>query len=164
MNQQALPIAPSLFGLITTYVDQINKGKVSVKSPLKRTTPIVEFCRTFFQQFFENELGHEITSIDQQAKFEATHLRHDLDNNPETKALELLIGWFEELCDIWPDVLGFSYGGSATEFRNFHTIYVPRLLERLIVWAKARGFDEIVASAEEALRLYEPAVKKLFQS
>jgi hypothetical protein len=161
VNARQLPVEPALFDLVTRYAEELNAGKVSAKTSLKRTTPIVEFCRTFFVQFFEHELDHEIIGIDQQAKFDATRMRIDLEDQPDSEPTRLLIGWFEELCDIWPDVLGFSYGGSASEFLRFHTSYVPRLLQRTQSWAEVRGYDELVERAKAALAAYEPALKKL---
>jgi hypothetical protein len=156
-----LPVEPELFELVAQYARQIEAGEVSANDPLKRTTPIVEFCRTFFQQFFEHELNHEITGVDQQAQADAARLRGDLEDAKRDEPTRLLVGWFEELCEIWPDVLGFSYGGSTSEFRRFHTGYVVRLLERIQAWAKARGYKPLLDAAKKALAVYRPAVLKL---
>jgi hypothetical protein len=153
------PVALSLFDLVERYAKQIEDGKIDVKNPLKRTTPIIEFCRTFYQQFFEHELGLEIKGVDQSAKAKAIELRHAFDD--QAAPVPRLIAWFEELCDIWIDVLGFSYAGSASEFRRFHNTYVVRLLERIETWARAADYAELLERTKTARAVYGRAVTKL---
>jgi hypothetical protein len=154
------PIEPRLFDLVTQYASAVTSGKTSTKGPLKKTTPIVEFCRTFFQQFFEHVLGREITGIDADAKLAAINLRLDLEEKHGSESVRRLISSFEDLCEMWPDVLGFSYGGSASEFKRFNTAYVPELLGEIRDWAQEAGYPELVDRAGTALAAFESAATR----
>jgi hypothetical protein len=163
------PVSPLLFDLVTAYAGEIERAKALPKGPLKQKTPIVEFCRSFFAQFFENVLGQEITGVDSDTKLEATTKRLELQGErehiaepakAELDAKVALISSFEDLCEMWPDVLGFSYGGSASEYKRFHTTYVPELLGQIETWAGAAGETAIAERAKEALMVYKPAVTK----
>jgi hypothetical protein len=164
-----LPVSPVLFDLVTAYAGEIETAKALPKGPLKQKTPIVEFCRSFFAQFFENVLGQEITGIDSDTKLEATTKRLELEGErehtaepakAELEAKVSLISSFEDLCEMWPDVLGFSYGGSASEYKRFHTTYVPELLAQIETWANAASEMAIAERAREALAVYKPAATR----
>lgn len=163
------PVELLLFDLVTKYADEVKGEKVPPKGPLRRKTPIVEFCRTFFQQFFENVLDQEVTGIDQETKLEATTKRLELveerDTAEEPAKTEIttkikLISSFEDLCEMWPDVLGFSYGGSASEFKRFHTTYVPDLLEQIKTWATVADLPTLAERARAALESFKPAMRR----
>ena len=63
---------------------------------------------------------------------------------------------------MWPDVLGFTYGGLSTEFRRFHTDYIPRLLKRIAAWADAEGdLGDVSKAANTASDEWAKAVKRL---
>jgi hypothetical protein len=155
------PVEPRLFQLVEEYAEQLQRGEVDAKRPGKRPTPLVEFTRTFYQQFFEHEYGLEIQSVDQQTKLLAVRKRIELESVEGNKPAVLVIGWFEELCDMWPDVLGFSYGGSTGEYLRFHKSYVPRLLERVVKWATANGHTAVAEAAGKALEVYRPVADSL---
>lgn len=158
-----LPVSPELFQIVTDYSSALKAGKIDPKNPLKRTTPIIEFCQNFFLQFFENELGHEITGVGNDAKRLAVRLRLEAEKSERPEETRRLIAHFEELCDIWPDVLGVRYpgGSSATDFRNFHATYVVRLLDRACAWAKVRSYVALVERCESASQAYKAAVENI---
>jgi len=155
------PVDPRLFSLVTRYAKAIDAGKVSTKRPLSRDTLVVQFCVTFFQQFCEHEVGFEITGIDEKSKAAATRRRVKLGRQRNTMSTQHLLFSFEDLCDAWPNILGFGYGGSTAEFISFHTIYVPRLLERIVAWARDRGFEDVAKAAQSAADDYVPASERL---
>lgn len=161
MSADQLAVAPGLFDRVSQYAKQLSADGLSTKQPLKRDATIVVFCQTFFQQFFEHEFGHEITAVDRQAKEEAAALRIAAEKKRGKKQAVALVRSFEDLCDIWPDVLGFTYGGLTTEFRRFHTTYIPRLLRRAEAWAKASDMPQIEKAAAAASKEWSAAAKRL---
>jgi hypothetical protein len=156
-----LPIALELFSLLEQYGAAIEQGKVDTKKSVGRDTPVVQFCIAFFQQFFEHEHGLEITGIDETSKVAVIAVRLKLKRRRNVDSTRRLFFLFQDLCDAWPDILGFSYGGSQTEFRRFHAVYVPRLISRIEIWARNHGYRQIADRAREAARVYVPAAKKL---
>jgi hypothetical protein len=155
------PIALGLFDRVRDYARQLAKDGLSSKKPLKRDATIIVFCQSFFQQFFEYKFGYEITAVDAQAKLEATRLRVASEQNGTSPEAIALVRSFEDLCDMWPDVLGFTYGGLSTEFRRFHTSYIPRLLKRIGAWASADGLADIRTAARGASSEWTEAAKHL---
>jgi hypothetical protein len=153
-----MPVEPSLFELVEKYAQELNDGKVSAEKPLKRTAGIVAFCQNFYLQFFQNVLNSPITSIGMPAKRVAARVAVERGDalSAETNAL---VSWFEELCDIYPDVLALGYGGSVAAFRRFHEEYIPTLLERIIEWASADGHDGVKDAAEAAQLSYQAALE-----
>lgn len=128
-------VEPKVFDFLDDHLTSVASGKFDTNTAVKRETPIVDFCVTFFQQLFESQFREVIVAVDDKSKTQATRVRLGL-NGDEQGALVKLVSSFEELCDLWPDVLGFAYGGSATEFQRFHYTYLPRLLERIETWAQ----------------------------
>jgi hypothetical protein len=155
------PVAAELFDRLASYAKQLGAKGLQEKKPLKRDAVVVVFCQAFFQQFFEYAFGHEITSVDAQAKAEAARLRITAEGNDALVERAAIIRSFEDLCDLWPDVLGFSYGGLSTEFKRFHTTFMPRLLDRIVHWLKKDEFTELLTKAIAALDAWLEAVKKL---
>ena len=153
-------IAPGLFDLVVRYANDLADRGLSTRDPLKRDATIVVFCQTFFQQFFEYAFEYEITSIDQETKLEATRLRVEGKRDGASPEAIALVRSFEDLCDMWPDVLGFTYGGLSSEFRRFHTKYIPALLERIVRWAVVVGLTAIEVAAKAALATWEQTAKK----
>jgi hypothetical protein len=155
------PVAPELFDRLTTYAEQLASKGLDEKKPLKRDAMVVVFCQAFFQQFFEYAFHHEITSVDAQAKVDASRLRIAAEGNDDLADRVAIVRSFEDLCDLWPDVLGFSYGGLSTEFKRFHTTFIPRLLGRIIDWLKNDDFGELAARATRTHDAWREAVEKL---
>ena len=131
------PIQPSLFDLVSSYADDIAAGAVDASRPLLKTTPIIVFCENFYLQFFES-LGRPIVSVDDTSKRAAVELATELERQEGSRETVSLVQWFEEFCDLYPDVLAMGYGGSRVVFASFHTRYVPRLLDRADAWSRAR--------------------------
>ena len=158
---QESPIALGLFDRVRDYAGQLVKDGLSTKKPLKRDSTIVVFCQTFFQQFFEYRFAYEITAVDRQAKLDTSRLRVAAEANGTSAEAIALVRSFEDLCDAWPDVLGFTYGGLSSEFRRFHTTYIPRLLQRIVAWANAENIPELSDAASRASSEWDKAAKRL---
>ncbi len=160
-EQGAKPfVEPTLFELVQKYAKDIIEGRVKAGDRLKRTTPIIVFCQNFFLQFFENVFDHPITGIDLQSKLEAARLRIGTAGK-ENESKRLLIAQFESLCDLWPDALGFGYGGSKGAFMEFHKRYLPRLLDRIVTWAATVKEEPLIEAAKAARDAYKDALRHL---
>jgi hypothetical protein len=142
------PVAPQVFDLLDPYIAAVENGEIDVESPVKRRASIAPFLETFFQQFFEAGWNVEVKAIDQTAKVQATRVRLGLDRDTRSKTAKLIAS-FEELCDLWPDLLGSDYGGPPSELERFHKTYLPRLIRRISEWAQAEGYPQIQKRAED---------------
>src|SRR5437764_556673 len=109
MNAQPRnPPSLDLFQRVGDYAAQLGKSGLSTKSPLKQNAPIILFCQLFFQQFFDYEFGFALESVDQDTKQAVVALRIEHEDAAKPEAVALMRS-FEDLCDMWPDVLGFAY-------------------------------------------------------
>ena len=162
MSQQTdgLPVEPRLFLLIERYANALSGGEVR---PEDRLAPqVVAFCVNFFQQFLQNEVGLEITGIDDQSKVAAIRRRLELGQDASTLPIRRLIVMFQDLCDMWPDIVeGGSYDVPESPFAQFHKVYMPRLLKRIEDWARAREYSDIANSAETAAQTFNEASSKI---
>jgi hypothetical protein len=62
---------------------------------------------------------------------------------------------FEELCDLYPEILGYEYGGTFTDFRQFHERYFKRLLKRIDRWLASTGQSDAAERVEHLSDRYE---------
>lgn len=152
----ALPVEPTLFDPLIEYATLMTGPKFDFKKPLKEASPIPTFCQNFFVQFFDHELGVEITSIGDEAKKKAVAARRDLRGNV---ALPIVTS-FEKLCEIYPDVLGMTYGRPTTSLRDFYAGYLTSLLRRTEKWAHAKNYGPLVDKSAAAQAAIAAALKK----
>jgi hypothetical protein len=153
-------INPSLLELVTEYAATISAGEVDVTRPLKNTTPIVVFCENFFLQFFQS-FNVSITSIDSTSKQTAVEFELELKRDGGSSETLALITWFEDFCDLYPDVLAMGYGGSRAVFATFHTRNVVRLLDRAEAWARSETLTELEGAVKRAKKAYKAALPRL---
>ena len=153
-------INPSLLDLVAQYAATIEAGKVDVTRPLKNTTPIVVFCENFFLQFFES-YDVTITSIDSTSKQAAVGFALELERGGDSKETLALITWFEDFCDLYPDVLAMGYGGSRSVFATFHTTNMVRLLDRAEAWARSEKLEDLEQAVQQASGAYKAALPRL---
>jgi hypothetical protein len=146
----AEPVASGIFDFLDAYLTALEKKEIDSTSPIKSPAPIGDFLFTFYQQFFDSGWKVEITAIDLTSKGQAAKLRLAKAPKPERSAVKL-ISAFEDLCDLWQDLLGFQYGGHASELLRFHETYLPRLLKRIVDWARALNHPLLLGRAEVAL-------------
>jgi hypothetical protein len=149
-------LSPALFDLIDEYVEQLKSGTALSGKVVPETSPVITFTQNAFAQFFENEVGSEITGFDFKQKQRAARLRYSKKNRLSTQALAL-ISLFEQFCDVYEDVLGAGYGGQASVLEEFHCKLVVRLLERLRALAGAKHDSELRARVSSALVNFEEA-------
>jgi hypothetical protein len=154
-------VAPELFDVLIDYAKDIQQGKIK-PTRLVSTSPALTFCDNFYAQFFQNELGQEITSFSSDAKKIAVQCRLEVKDKGGLINTIQLITLFEKLCDDYPDILALAYGtGTKTAFLNFHNNYLLRLLERASAWAEAKKYSDIQGKAGLALSALRNALKSI---
>lgn len=144
------PVEPALFDLLDQYSDAIKAGKVRARRSVRRSSRVVTFLQSFFEQLFASCFDIQLEAFDDESKRLSVELRHE--KNVE-ELLRPVVSAFEEACDLYPDIIGSSYGGgSATTFRRFHKRYLPRLLQSVQRWAHAVGHAELAERAHQSNR------------
>lgn len=145
-----VPVEPSLFDLLDDYAAAIERGEIDPTRSLAWTSPALTFCENFYAQFFQKEVGQEITGFSLSNKRIAVRARLAVRATSPAATIQL-ITWFEKLCDIHPNVLALSYGGgSPIGFRDFHANYLMVLLQRIRTWAEARAYRALAERAQSA--------------
>jgi hypothetical protein len=154
------PIAPELFDLLDVYISDIENGKITPTPTLASTSPALTFCENFYAQFFQNVLDNEITGFDRETKQKAIRLRLRLKEHKSPATTIQLVTWFEQLCDIYPNVLALGYGGGTkAAFLSFHEGFLLTLLERVSAWAKVANYPEVEQRASSTLSALRNALK-----
>lgn len=152
-------VSPELFESVYEYAELLESGEAfSEKNVVPETSPIISFTENAFAQFFENEVGSEITGFDDKFKKRAASARYRKKKDLSKQALAI-IALFEQFCDIHEDVIAGGYGGASVVLEEFHTKYVSRLLERIRALAGAKKDAELHESADTALAQYENALE-----
>lgn len=153
-------VSPKLFESVHEYAELLESGEAfSEKNIVPETSPIISFTENAFAQFFQNEVGSEITGFDDNSKKRAARARYRKKSNLSKQALSLIV-LFEQFCDIHDDVIAGGYGGaSSAVLEEFHTKYVCRLLERFRALAGAKRDADLRATADAALSQYENALE-----
>jgi len=138
------PIEPSLFAYIDDYLKEASITRAK-RIPLAADSNLLVFLDNFFAQFFENVLGHEITSVTQIGAFEATKLqKHNKGWSAEVKRL---VKDFKHIGKSRRDLLGLAYGGGTSQLTEFHFKTMPELLTHIEAWAGAVGNDRVRQAA-----------------
>jgi hypothetical protein len=153
------PIEPGLLLLLERYAKDLGKREVKPEEGLAPELP--EFCQEFFQQFFESQVGLEITTIDAAAKRSAIRSRLRLGDDKSTLPVRRIILMFQDLCDLWPDISQDIYWTSESPLGQFHRNFMPRLLRRIVEWAESIGDEEITARASAAEQSFASAVTRI---
>jgi hypothetical protein len=153
-------IEPRLFDLLDEYSAAIIEGAIKPASGIRSTSKAITFLQSLFEQMFASSFGVQLEAFDYESKRMSVALRHEQEI---PRPLVPIVSAFEELCDLYPDVIGASYGGGSTAIlRRFHERYLPRLLRSLRRWAAESGQDELeqrVGSSAELLGKALAAVK-----
>lgn len=152
-------ISPELFESVDEYAELLESGEAfSEKNVVPETSPIISFTENAFAQFFENEVGSEISGFNDKFKKRAARARYRKKAELSKQALSLIV-LFEQFCDIHDDVIAGGYGGASTFLEEFHTKYVSRLLERVRALAGAKKDTELRDAADTTLAQYENALE-----
>ena len=137
----ASQIEPRLFDLLDEYSANIANGTIKPGTAVRRSSKVITFLQSFFEQLFASSFGIQLEAFDHESKRMIVALRHEQEVPAE---LRPVVSAFEELCDLYPDIIGASYGGGSTAtFRRFHKRYLPRLLRSSRQWAATSGQDEL---------------------
>lgn len=156
-----MPVSAELFDILIEYADDVIAGEIDFSRRLRQSSPVITFCQGFFVQFFQNELGEEITSIDGHAKQKAVRVRRRLVAAQEARETVLVVTWFEKLVEIYRDVLTITYGESTEGLRDFYENYVLELLMRARSWAESRGLADLVTKIGAAIARFEEAIDEV---
>lgn len=148
-------ISLSLFDSIDEYAALLESGNAFVRKVVPETSPVVSFCENAFAQFFQNVVEVEITGFDEKDQKRCARLRRAKRDLPQQ--MRALMALFEQFCEVIEDVLGAGYGGQATVLEEFHTVYVLRLLDRIIDLGQLLEDEELTGRAEDAYGTFEYA-------
>lgn len=155
---RASPIEPTLFDRVVAYAGLIENHTVSIDNYVKKTTGIVIFCQSFFEQFSKNVLGATLRAFDADAKAVAVHLRLELGDRDLPK--QRLIAEFEALCELWDGALGFEYDSSRDDVREFHKNFMPDLLTDIVDWSRTTADTPLIDAASQARDVYSRAIRE----
>jgi hypothetical protein len=150
-------VSPTLFDSIDEYVEQLESGNAFSGKVVPETSPVISFTENAFAQFFENEIGREISGFDFKYKRRAARLRYSKKGELSRQAIAL-ISLFEQFCDVHDDILGAGYGGQPSVLEDFHARLVTRLLERLRALAGVKRDAELRERADAALTRFSAAI------
>lgn len=156
------PIAPKVFDFVDEAIEELTKEEREVEEPLEIDSPIREFCRTFYEQFFANVGGKPIKGINEQSGLDATLLLNDRMLTWDDKKRPLLTR-FQHLCKIDGDICGRNKGGGEEIYRDFHEEFVIELIGEIEAWAKDSNQKELGDRASIAGGEYAKAVEKALE-
>lgn len=155
------PIAPEIFNFIDEAVEALAK-EGHVDEPLNFGSPVREFCRTFYEQFFANVANKRLLDISAESALEATLLLRDPKRSWSQEAKALLVS-FQHLYKMDADVRGQNYGGDSDIYREFHEVFVVELIEEIEAWGQSEGEEALAERAKEGAAAYEEAVSKAIE-
>jgi hypothetical protein len=135
----------------------LETGDHGIETPLGRDSPLLEFVQLAFDQVFRSELGVGIANFSQAEKEEVVLLAEKKSGGP---AVEGLLNLYVDVCNLWPDVLSFAYGGTSTDFLEFRTDLVPSLLGELDQLASAKNEEQLAETVKGAISTYSDAIAK----
>jgi hypothetical protein len=153
------PIELSLFDFVDEFATEISKDGLNPLDTLAANSRIIEFCESFFVQFFANVLHTEIEGFDSQSKRAASGIAIALKDDKTKKLVRVLIALFEKFCDMHADVIGGAYGAAEITYTTFHRQYIQRLLRRAAEWAKMAQLAELEARIVQSQKRYDEAAK-----
>lgn len=152
------PIAPEIFNRIDEAIEALaNKGQVD--EPLDFGSPIREFCRIFYEQFFANVANKRLLDISAESALEATLLLRDPKRDWSEEARALLTT-FQHLYKMDADVRGQNYGGDGDIYREFHEVFVVDLIDEIRAWAESQDERALAERATASAEAYAEAVSK----
>jgi hypothetical protein len=157
-SSQELPVKLELFTELGKYASE--HGSDDGINDLI-ASEILTFCQTFFQQFLRNVVRLEITGINDKAKEAAIRRRISLEKQQAPLPVRQLILMFQDLCDMWPDIVLGAYVHSESLFREFYASYIPQLLIQIHEWAQTGHFTELVEATSSAVIAFDALSSRL---
>lgn len=127
-------------------IEEIENGNVKISEPLVRgegaETGVTGVLNTAF------ELAKMKLEFDPSLGGVAAKLERRLRRLGKAELAGVLRA-YRWVAQLYPDILGTGYGGTAEDFEEFRRITVPEVLETVARWARAEGLkrdaEEIVA-------------------
>jgi hypothetical protein len=129
------PIEPTLFDFVEVFAGEVEAGGITGAGTVDESSAIIEFCESFFDQFFANVLHIQILGFGATSKNLASRAAVERRDAAALKSVRSLIALFERFCDLHGEVLGGDYGSAKITYRKFHADYMRKLLERAERWA-----------------------------
>lgn len=94
------PIEPSLFDFVETFAGEVADGSVTGTGTVEESSAIIDFCESFFDQFFANVVRVPILGFGPTSKALAARAAVDLRDDEMAKPVRSLIALFEKFCDL----------------------------------------------------------------
>lgn len=146
---------PSILSWLEEDATALIAGKESLDDPVRRSSKLMSFVEQAFAQSFRNRFGLDIMSFTQGDKDEVLiAAREARVEQPQKRLVDLYV----DICNVWPDVLSQSYGGSTADFLEFRTETVPELLNALSQLSAEHG-GSLTQDLDKAARAYKVALK-----
>src|SRR5690242_9785407 len=109
---------PAILAWLKEDAKALEAGIESLDDPVRRSSRLMSFIEQAFAQSFRNRFGLEIMSFTQGDKDEVLIAARDAKvEQPQKRLVDLYV----DVCNVWPDVLSQSYGGSTADFLEFRT-------------------------------------------
>lgn len=153
------PISLALFDAIDDFARDVRGGDPKPLAAVTVGVEIIVFCESFFDQLFANVLNCQIQGFNPQSQNSASRLAEELKRDPNSSApLRSLIGLFENFCEVYSQLISGSYAEGEITYRQFHELYVSRLLERAKAWAEKSDLPDLADRIDSALEVYDNAI------
>lgn len=150
-------VEPQLFDLLDEYVESIRSGGAGATQSVRGSSRVIVFLQSFYEQLFAYCFDLELQAFDDESKRLVVEMRH---GREVPNGLIPIVSDFELLCDLYPDIIGASYGGGSTAtFQRFHRRFLPHLLRSVAAWSRETGSDELSRRAEQSEYALRAALK-----
>jgi hypothetical protein len=146
---------PKILRWLEDDAKALEAGAETLDSPIRRHSNLMSFVEQAFAQSFRNRFGLDIMSFTQGDKDEVLIAAREAKvRSPQKRLVDLYV----DVCNVWPDVLSQSYGGSTADFLEFRTETVPELLTALTGLSKDLG-GPLTEKLDGAARAYKRALE-----
>jgi hypothetical protein len=146
---------PNILRWLEDEARALREGIEDWDEPVRRNSGLMSFVEQAFAQSFRHRFGIDIMSFTQSDKDEVLIAAREADlSQPHKRLIDLYV----DVCNVWPDVLSQSYGGSTADFLEFRTETVPHILTALKEVA-AESDATLTERLADATRAYETALK-----
>jgi hypothetical protein len=141
-----------VFDILDDYAGKVSVWSAAGATPLDEESSVLAFCENFFAQFFQNEMGSEITSITSVASRRAGVIRR---RSSTTAAQRRVIRRFQHLCKVHADLVGETYGSGGDERAEFFFSDLPELLHSIESWAEDAGHMNLRQRVQRTIVQYD---------
>jgi hypothetical protein len=149
-------IEPALLDYVTEYVADYDLA-TQLGDEFDRESSLIVFCRSLFEQLFDNVIGQPVNGFGPQAAERASVIRR-LHGREWSRDLKKLVGHFQHFCRLHSDLLSEAYSGGRETKAELLFELVPVLLSDLQAWAGDRPDRELADAVGNASREYDAYV------